>query len=95
MRQQPSVSAVFSKKRPTPDNTIISAKERKAKQQAWQTPCCGLNDETWLRPNSKYTIQNCIVGSTLVSHGAPRRDLLAQAIFKVPGGQLTAQDDPG
>ncbi|KAH9821474.1 hypothetical protein DFH28DRAFT_1078834 [Melampsora americana] len=46
MCQQPSIGAFFG----------TNPEEHDARCQAWETPCCGLNDETWLRPNAKYQI---------------------------------------
>ncbi|KAH9808092.1 hypothetical protein DFH28DRAFT_838632, partial [Melampsora americana] len=46
MRQQPPIGSFFEKKQPAPD---ISPQEHESKRQAWQTSCCGLNDDTWLR----------------------------------------------
>lgn len=91
MRQQPSIGAFFGTKRPAPEINDISPEEHEAKRRAWQTPCCGLNDETWLRPKAKYPIINCIIGSTTIFHGAPQRDLLAISIFKVPESKSTAE----
>ncbi|EGG06419.1 uncharacterized protein MELLADRAFT_86613 [Melampsora larici-populina 98AG31] len=88
MRQQPPIGLFFEKKRPAQD---ISPRAHEAKRQAWQTPCCGLTDDTWPRPKAKYRIHDCIIGSTSVYHGAPRRDVLALSLFKIPEGQLNTE----
>ncbi|KAA1092267.1 hypothetical protein PGTUg99_010947 [Puccinia graminis f. sp. tritici] len=43
--------------------------------------CSGLNDDTWSRSRSKFTIRQCIEGSPSSHHGAPPQHSICQDLF--------------
>ncbi|KAA1122302.1 hypothetical protein PGTUg99_036437 [Puccinia graminis f. sp. tritici] len=58
-----------------------SAPEPPAKKNTIQIVCSGLNDITWPRPRSQFSIQQCIAGSPSSHHGAPPRHLICFEMF--------------
>lgn len=88
MKVQRPITTFFGKKAPSP---VLTDAEMELKRRAHEKPCDGLSDATWNRPRSKYSIEDCILGSTSRYHGAPRRDILCKEIFK--GRSETELDD--
>lgn len=79
------------KKRPSASEEQGQKKKTSSDQS---TPCAGISDETWTRPESVHWIEDCITQSPSIYHGAPPRHQLCQELFGMKESELdTEQKD--
>ncbi|EGG11704.1 uncharacterized protein MELLADRAFT_90901 [Melampsora larici-populina 98AG31] len=72
----------FFKKRPAEDAVPTANPCPKPKSQIQGVPCAGMNDDTWVRPDTDFLIIDCILGSPSEYHGSRPRWVVCEELFK-------------
>ncbi|EGF98707.1 uncharacterized protein MELLADRAFT_95458 [Melampsora larici-populina 98AG31] len=72
----------FFKKRPAEDAVPTANPCPKPKSQIQGVPCAGMNDDTWVRPDTDFLIIDCILGSPSEYHASRPRWVVCEELFK-------------